>query len=277
MQRRITLQNKAGSVFWQKCSSFIHCNQTLTFFASREGKMTVASAIGLPIRPASTEFDPKQVTPNHRMSKSKAPKANPEPDPKPAPRSNKASKPDTEVILQHWREVGFDDRLAHLIKDTSRAVVRALQVRLITHNISFGHWAFLRILWEKDGITQRALSEEAGVMESTTYTAIMAMEKLGYITREQLADNRRNNYIFLTRLGKSLKKKLVPLAEEVNAVSVQGIAETDIEKIREVLLKMLENLAADEAASDSTERRMPSTRELGKLVSESRRKKTDKK
>lgn len=277
MQYRITLKNKAGSVFLQKCSSFIHCNQTLTFFASWEGKMAGASAGRLPIRPASTEFDPRRVIPNHRMSKSKAPKANPESDPKPVPRSNKASKPDTEVILQHWREVGFDDRLAHLIKDTSRAVVRALQVRLITHNISFGHWAFLRILWEKDGITQRALSEEAGVMESTTYTAIMAMEKLGYITREQLADNRRNNYIFLTRLGKSLKKKLVPLAEEVNAVSVQGIAETDIEKIREVLIKMLENLAADEAASDSTERRMPSTRELGKLVSESRRKKTDKK
>ena len=181
--------------------------------------------------------------------------------------------PDTQVILRHWREVGFDDRLAHLIKDTSRAVVRALQARLIAHNISFGHWMFLRVLWEKDGITQRALSEEAGVMESTTYTAIMAMEKRGYITREQLADNKRNNYIFLTRLGKSLKKKLVPLAEEVNAVSVEGIPDADIAKIRGVLIKMLENLAADEAAAESTERRMPSTRELGRLVSEGPKKK----
>jgi DNA-binding MarR family transcriptional regulator len=185
-----------------------------------------------------------------------------------------APNPDTQVILRHWREVGFDDRLAHLIKDTSRAMVRALQVRLITHNISSGHWLFLRILWEKDGITQRALSEEAGVMESTTYTAIIAMEKRGYITREQLGDNKRNNYIFLTRLGKSLKKKLVPLAEEVNAVSVEGIPDTDIAKIREVLIKMLENLAADEAAAESTERRMPSTRELGRLVSEGPKKKS---
>ena len=181
--------------------------------------------------------------------------------------------PETQVMLRHWREVGFDDRLAHLIKDTSRAVVRALQARLIAHNISFGHWMFLRVLWEKDGITQRALSEEAGVMESTTYTAIMAMEKRGYITREQLADNKRNNYIFLTRLGKSLKKKLVPLAEEVNAVSVEGIPDADIAKIRGVLIKMLENLAADEAAAESTERRMPSTRELGRLVSEGPKKK----
>jgi DNA-binding MarR family transcriptional regulator len=215
------------------------------------------------------------------MSKPTAPKTTPETDPKPAPRSSRTANPGagsyTQAMLRHWREGGFDDRLAHLIKGISRAVSRALQVRLITHNISLGHWAFLRILWKNDGITQRALSEHAGVMESTTYTAIIAMEKLGYITREQLDHNRRNNYIFLTPLGQSLKNKLVPLAEEVNAVSVQGIEDADIEKFREVLIKMLENLAVDEAASAFSERRMPSTRELGKLISENRRRKTDKK
>ncbi|HEY4074695.1 MAG TPA: MarR family transcriptional regulator [Herbaspirillum sp.] len=178
------------------------------------------------------------------------------------------SKADTQVILQHWQEAGFDDRLAHLIKDTSRAVVRALQVRLIAHNVSFGHWTFLRILWEKDGITQRALSEEAGVMEPTTYAAIIAMEKLGYITRRQLAGNKRNNYIFLTEAGSGLREKLVPLAEEVNSISVRGIAEADIQHMRKILFAMLENLAADEETLTSSERRMPSTRELGRLVSE---------
>ena len=65
----------------------------------------------------------------------------------------------------------------------------------------------------------------------------------------------------------------MPLAEEVNAVSVEGIPDADIAKIRGVLIKMLENLAADEAAAESTERRMPSTRELGRLVSEGPKKK----
>src|SRR3989442_7356814 len=112
-------------------------------------------------------------------------------------KKSKASIPkaDTQVILQHWQEVGFDDRLAHLIKDATRALVRALQIRLIEHGVSFGHWTFLRILWEKDGLTQRALSEEAGVMEPTTYAAVIAMEKLGYITRRQLPENKKNNYI----------------------------------------------------------------------------------
>ena len=65
----------------------------------------------------------------------------------------------TESILKHWREAVPDDRLAHLVKDATRALLRALQMRLTAHDVSLGHWTFLRILWEKDGLTQRELSE----------------------------------------------------------------------------------------------------------------------
>ena len=61
----------------------------------------------------------------------------------------------TQVILRHWREAVPNDRLAHLVKDATRALVRALQMRLGEHGVSFGHWTFLRILWESDGLTQR--------------------------------------------------------------------------------------------------------------------------
>ena len=81
----------------------------------------------------------------------------------------------TQVILRHWREAVPDDRLAHLVKDATRALVRALQMRLGEYGGSFGHWTFLRILWESDGLTQRELSEQAGVMEPTTFSALNAM------------------------------------------------------------------------------------------------------
>jgi DNA-binding MarR family transcriptional regulator len=98
----------------------------------------------------------------------------------------------TQEILRHWREAVPDDRLAHLVKDATRALVRALQVRLAQHNVPLGHWTFLRILWEHDGLTQSELSTEAGVMEPTTFTALKAMERLGYIRRKQVAGNRKN-------------------------------------------------------------------------------------
>lgn len=146
-------------------------------------------------------------------------------------------------ILRHWREAVPDDRLAHLIRDAARALTRELQVRLAEHDVPFGHWAFLRILWEKDGLTQKELSDRAGVMEPTTFAAMKAMEKLGYIERRQLPDNRKNIHVYLTLQGRALKTRLVPLAEEVNRIGVQGISDPDLLATRSVLLAIIENLA----------------------------------
>jgi MarR family transcriptional regulator, organic hydroperoxide resistance regulator len=153
----------------------------------------------------------------------------------------------TQSILRHWREAVPDDRLAHLVKDATRALLRALQMRLARHGVSIGHWTFLRILWEKDGLTQRELSEEAGLMEPTTFSAIQAMQRLGYVTRRHQGDNRKKLYVFLTPKGRALKAKLVPFAEDVNRAAARGIAPVDIAVTRRTLLAVIENLAREEA------------------------------
>lgn len=174
----------------------------------------------------------------------------------------------TEAILRHWREAVPNDRLAHLVKDAMRGLQRALQIRHARHSVSFGHWTFLRILWETDGLTQRELSERAGVQEPTTFAALKAMETLGYITRRHLPDSRKKVYVFLTEKGRELRPKLVPLAEEVNEIAVKGLTAEDIATTRRTLLVLIENLAHDEADQLRQHRRIPSTRELARLVAE---------
>ena len=121
--------------------------------------------------------------------------------------------------------------------------MRALQGRLAGHGVPFGHWTFLRILWERDGLTQRELSDEAGVMEPTTFAALRAMEELGYIVRKQTAANRKNVYVYLTRKGRALEAKLVPLAEEVNRIAVRGASAGDVTATRRTLLAVIDNLS----------------------------------
>jgi DNA-binding MarR family transcriptional regulator len=150
-------------------------------------------------------------------------------------------------VLRHWHEAVPNDRIAHLVKDATRGFLRALQTRLAEHDVQLGHWTFLRILWERDGLTKRELSIEAGVMEPTTFIALRAMESLGYVTLEQRADNRKNVYVVLTPLGRRLKKVLVPLAEEVNAVALHGITTAEVAATRQALLVMIDNLARDAA------------------------------
>jgi len=174
---------------------------------------------------------------------------------------------ETDAILRHWREAVPNDRLAHLVKDATRALLRALQMRLTEHSVSLGQWTFLRILWERNGITQRELSELAGVMEPTTFTAVTAMEKLGYVIRKKMPNNKKMVYVFLTPKGRLLKRKLVPLAEEVNRIAVEGVNPHEITMMRRVLLTMIENLARDEARSNKR-LRIPSNRELGRRIHE---------
>ncbi len=99
-------------------------------------------------------------------------------------------------------------------------------------------------------MTQRELSDEAGFMEPTTVIALRSMEALGYVTREHRPDNRKNLYVFLTPKGKRLKKVLIPLAEEVNQISLSGVTDGDVAATRRTLLSMLENLSRDSANLD---------------------------
>jgi DNA-binding MarR family transcriptional regulator len=148
-------------------------------------------------------------------------------------------------ILRHWRDVVPNDRMAHLVKDAMRAFDRSLETRLAAHGVPLGQWRFLRVLWESDGLTQRELSREAGVMEPTTFAALKAMASRGLVVRRQLAGNRRKVHVFLTARGRALKRKLVPLAEEVNRRAVAGVPSSEIAATRRTLLAVLENLARD--------------------------------
>jgi DNA-binding MarR family transcriptional regulator len=169
--------------------------------------------------------------------------------------SKSAEKHEAEVaarVLRRWHDAVPNDRMAHLVKDATRGFMRSLQSRLAEHQVLPGHWTFLRILWERDGITKRELSVEAGVMEPTTVIALRAMESLGYVSLEQRPENRKNIYVQLTPYGRRLQDELVPLAQEVNTLALEGISDREIATVRRALLIMIDNLARDQTNSDFT-------------------------
>lgn len=147
-------------------------------------------------------------------------------------------------VLSHWSVTAPEDRMAHLIKDTSKAFLRRLQESLAPFNVPLGHWLYLRILWHKEGLTKRELSVEAGVMEPTVFVALKGMEADGLISFERRDDNKKNVYVFLTPKGRALEQQLVPLAEQVNADAAAGIEEQELQITRKVLLQMLLNLSS---------------------------------
>jgi DNA-binding MarR family transcriptional regulator len=146
---------------------------------------------------------------------------------------------------RQWRHAVHDERIAHLIKNAFRGTSGALQRRLREHSLLYGHWTLLRILWQSDGMTQRQLSEQAGVKESSTFTALQAMAKLGYVKRRRIASNARQVRIFLTARGAALRSRIVPMAQEVNRIALKGVSAKDLAATRRTLLRVIENLGSD--------------------------------
>lgn len=160
----------------------------------------------------------------------------------------KSRPPERAQAPSHWRELLDDERLTHLIRTAFRCSSSALQRRLKEQGVAYGHWTFLRILWQTDGLTQRQLSVQAGVTEASTATALLVMEKLGYIARQKLPDNRKEVRVFLLAKGAALRTPLVGCAQDVNGVVADGIAEEDLAITRRTLLAVIDNLERDTAA-----------------------------
>ncbi|HEX2591280.1 MAG TPA: MarR family transcriptional regulator [Rhizomicrobium sp.] len=138
--------------------------------------------------------------------------------------------------------------VGYLTRITFRSFSRTLERLTLPHGVTAGQWRFLRVLWQEEGLTQRELSRRVGMREPTTVTALAGMEKAGLVRRKQSTEDRRKAHVFLTPKARRLRDKLMPLVAHVNTVAATGISADDMATLKRVLLKMSENLAADEMA-----------------------------
>lgn len=135
---------------------------------------------------------------------------------------------------------GYNTRILH------RAFDRLLQRHLADHGIRNSHWYFLRILWEREGLTQRELSDETNLTEPTTVIMLNQMEQSGLIRKKKDPEDKRKLRIFLTPKAKRLEKRLLPIAVQLNELAAWEISEDDLETFIRVARKMTENLLAPE-------------------------------
>src|SRR5690606_21593584 len=100
-----------------------------------------------------------------------------------------------------------------------------------------------------EGLTQRELSEQVGLMEPTTFTALKSMESQGLIERRHQDGQRTKVHSYLTEKGRPRKHELIPIAEELNDVAVGGLTDEAQKIMHRGLLAVIENLVAAGAVS----------------------------
>ena len=124
------------------------------------------------------------------------------------------------------------------------------QIRSVTYREFSEHrleltpeqWIVLVRLWQRDGQSQSALSESTMRDRPTMSRIIDTMEKGGLVQRRNDPNDGRSNEIWLTRAGKALQPKLVPLARKIVERLEHDIPERDLAVTHRTLTRILSNL-----------------------------------
>jgi len=143
----------------------------------------------------------------------------------------------------------YDDpanSVGYLTRIAFRQFSRHLERRTLSYGVTSGHWPFLRVLWNEEGMSQSELSRRVGMKEPTTVTALNAMEKAGFVRREPSTRDRRKMHIHLTDRGRALRQVMIAAVTEVNELASAGVSAEDMATLRKVLARLAANLEKDE-------------------------------
>ncbi len=110
------------------------------------------------------------------------------------------------------------------------------------YDVTPEQWAVLNRLWEQDGLSQVDLAERTFKDKPGTTRILNLLEKKGIVVRRPDESDRRVLRIFLTRIGKDLKDKLIPCAQEVLAKSGKNLSKEELVQFKLTLNQILRNL-----------------------------------
>jgi DNA-binding MarR family transcriptional regulator len=114
--------------------------------------------------------------------------------------------------------------------------------RDVGEDVTPEQWAVLIRLWEHDGPTQSQLSDATFRDRPTMSRILDGMQERGILDREVDANDSRVRIVRLTRRGRALQKKLVPVVKGLVERAVEGIDEKDLITTRATLKKMFANV-----------------------------------
>lgn len=106
----------------------------------------------------------------------------------------------------------------------------------IYFGLSDSEFFVLDTLYERKGhASQQDIVNEWTYSKQTVHSAILSLQKKGYVTMRDDADNRRRKIVSLTKAGMAFAEQSVPLLLEAEACSFGEIPEDTVRVSNEVL------------------------------------------
>jgi len=110
------------------------------------------------------------------------------------------------------------------------------------YDITPEEFALLSRLWEEDGISQSTLIEKT-LKDKTRVTRLLnGLTKKSYVYKKTKEDDKRNQIVYLTDEGLSIKFAIIPIVQELMMLTTEGISTDELKITKSVLSKIFSNL-----------------------------------
>ena len=100
----------------------------------------------------------------------------------------------------------------------------------------------LYVLWQKDGISLKNLSDECGLAPTSLTSMIDRMEQKELITRKLDKQDRSKTLIYLTEKAKSLKTEYDKVSSQMFEIHFKDFSKEQITALEENLQQVLSNI-----------------------------------
>ena len=123
-----------------------------------------------------------------------------------------------------------------------RYMMRAIDQELSSMNIGSGRFSYLFMLYIQEGITQQEMADRLQSDKAAVARTLAQMEKHGYVTRKQDANDRRITRVYLTQKSRQLRPQLEKGVNSVIHHMQSGLSSTEVSIVNQSLSSMLKSL-----------------------------------
>ncbi len=121
----------------------------------------------------------------------------------------------------------IDQMLCFAVYAAGHAFTRFYKPRLDALDLTYPQYLVFLVLWEKDGITVKALGERLFLDSGTITPLIKRLEARGLVSRRRDEEDERQVRIRLTAEGRALKSKALAIPLAVMEGAGQSFEETE--------------------------------------------------
>ena len=131
--------------------------------------------------------------------------------------------------------------LGNLIRETFRVFNKRIEEQVAQEDIiTTEHFTVLHLINEND-VIQKDIAECLGKDKSSILRIIDALEKVELVRRVSDKNDRRKNFLMITKKGHSILNQYKKIGSEIMIQLQENIEPTEMKMFREVLIKLKTN------------------------------------